>query len=165
MDVAGTIGQDHGGRRAGKARRSMLLQVVSGRTKHKNMDREGGGGGASPKSPGASDSEPLSPGTSAASGVGASRSRRSRFGASLRLAMRMVEAVAPTRLPVLLLGETGVGKERMASLVHALSNRRSRLMVVVNCASLPAAIAESELFGHERGAFTGADRQTTGRFG
>lgn len=87
-----------------------------------------------------------------------------RPGTALREAVRIVEAAAPTRLPVLILGETGVGKERMASMVHSLSPRRLKPMVLVNCATLPPSIAESELFGHERGAFTGAVERRVGRF-
>lgn len=72
--------------------------------------------------------------------------------------------VADTELPVLLLGETGVGKEMLAHGLHAQSRRRDRALVHVNCAALPEALAESELFGHVRGAFAGALKDRPGRF-
>jgi transcriptional regulator with GAF, ATPase, and Fis domain len=65
---------------------------------------------------------------------------------------------------VLVLGETGTGKELTARAIHNLSRRRNGVMVKVNCAALPSSLAESELFGHERGAFTGAVQQKKGRF-
>ena len=80
------------------------------------------------------------------------------------LALREVREVAPTNAAVLVLGETGTGKEVIARAIHALSPRREKPLIKVNCAALPAALIESELFGHERGAFTGATRQREGRF-
>jgi formate hydrogenlyase transcriptional activator len=75
-----------------------------------------------------------------------------------------VQMVAATDSTVLLLGETGTGKEVIATRIHALSPRRSRDMVRVNCAAIPATLMESELFGRERGAFTGASSSQMGRF-
>lgn len=75
----------------------------------------------------------------------------------------LVRLVAPRRTPVLLLGETGTGKEMIAQAVHAASPRASRPMVVVNCAAIPEALLESELFGFVRGAFTGAVQSRSGR--
>lgn len=75
-----------------------------------------------------------------------------------------VEQVAPTSSTVLICGETGTGKELVAQAVHNLSSRRDRLLVKVNCASLPAALVESELFGREKGAYTGALSRQAGRF-
>jgi formate hydrogenlyase transcriptional activator len=82
----------------------------------------------------------------------------------LRSILSQVEAVAPTNATVLISGETGTGKEVIARAIHELSPRRSRNLVKVNCAALPAGLLESELFGHERGAFTGAVSSHTGRF-
>ncbi len=79
-------------------------------------------------------------------------------------ALRKVEQVAATDATVLILGETGTGKELFARAVHHISNRQERPLVKVNCAALPANLIESELFGHEKGAFTGALARKTGRF-
>jgi formate hydrogenlyase transcriptional activator len=78
--------------------------------------------------------------------------------------LRQVEVVAPTDATVLLQGETGTGKELIARAVHQQSARRHHPLVTVNCAAIPAGLLESELFGHERGAFTGALAQRLGRF-
>ena len=78
--------------------------------------------------------------------------------------LKQVEQVAGTPAPVLLLGETGVGKELVAEAVHARSPRRERVMVKVNCAALPASLVEGELFGREKGAYTGALTKQIGRF-
>ena len=82
----------------------------------------------------------------------------------LRDALERVDAVADTDSTVLLLGETGTGKELFARAVHERSRRRERPFVRVNCAALPASLIETELFGHERGAFTGAVATRQGRF-
>ena len=79
-------------------------------------------------------------------------------------AYELVEKVAQTQSTVLLLGETGVGKEMFARSLHALSSRRSKPFVAVNCGALPENLIEAELFGVERGAYTGADRSRAGRF-
>ena len=78
--------------------------------------------------------------------------------------LAQVEQVAPTSSSVLLLGETGTGKELLATAIHELSLRRDRAMVRVNCAAIPAALIESELFGREKGAYTGALARQIGRF-
>lgn len=75
-----------------------------------------------------------------------------------------IEQVAPIDTTVLIQGETGTGKELVARAIHENSNRKNNLMVKVNCAALPADLIESELFGHERGAFTGANQRRIGRF-
>jgi len=84
--------------------------------------------------------------------------------ASLRKVLDYVAIVAPTGATVLLHGETGTGKELVARAIHNLSPRRDRSFVRLNCAAIPSGLVESELFGHERGAFTGALMQKTGRF-
>jgi formate hydrogenlyase transcriptional activator len=83
---------------------------------------------------------------------------------SLRSILSQVEAVAGTNTTVLITGETGTGKEVIARAIHELSSRRNRNLVKVNCAAIPAGLLESELFGHERGAFTGAVNSHVGRF-
>jgi transcriptional regulator with GAF, ATPase, and Fis domain len=84
--------------------------------------------------------------------------------AAIRLALAQVEQVASTPSTVLLLGETGVGKEVFARTIHELSARHQRQMVRVSCAAIPSALIESELFGRERGAYTGALSRQIGRF-
>jgi transcriptional regulator with GAF, ATPase, and Fis domain len=88
------------------------------------------------------------------------------IGASLplRFVLDQARTVAPTSSTVLIEGETGVGKERIAHAIHNLSPRRSRNFVKLNCAAIPLGLLESELFGHERGAFTGAIARKLGRF-
>ena len=83
---------------------------------------------------------------------------------ALKTALNLVSIVAPTDSSVLILGETGTGKELIARAIHNLSGRRERALVKVNCAAIPLGLFESELFGHEKGAFTGAIAQKTGRF-
>jgi formate hydrogenlyase transcriptional activator len=82
----------------------------------------------------------------------------------LRDVLAQAEMVAPTDCPVLLQGETGTGKEVIAEMIHNRSPRRDYPLIKVNCAAIPAGLLESELFGHERGAFTGAMAQRIGRF-
>jgi formate hydrogenlyase transcriptional activator len=84
--------------------------------------------------------------------------------AALRKVLRLVETVAATPSTVLIHGETGTGKELIARAIHHLSSRRDRTFVKLNCAAIPLGLLESELFGHERGAFTGAISQKIGRF-
>ena len=83
---------------------------------------------------------------------------------ALKTALSMVSVVAPTDSGVLILGETGTGKELAARAIHKLSNRSEKAFVKLNCAAIPLGLLESELFGHEKGAFTGAIAQKTGRF-
>jgi formate hydrogenlyase transcriptional activator len=84
--------------------------------------------------------------------------------AALRRVLKDVEKVAPTVSTVLIRGETGTGKELIARAVHDLSPRQDRTFVKLNCAAIPTGLLESELFGHEKGAFTGAVSQKIGRF-
>jgi formate hydrogenlyase transcriptional activator len=82
---------------------------------------------------------------------------------ALRHVLKLVETVAPSDSTVLLLGETGIGKELIARAIHDRSHRKERTFVKLNCAAIPTGLLESELFGHERGAFTGAIAQKIGR--
>ena len=82
----------------------------------------------------------------------------------LKRAMKQVEIVAPTDSTVLIQGETGTGKELFARAIHNLSGRRERILIKMNCAAIPTGLLESELFGHEKGAFTGAISAKVGRF-
>ena len=84
--------------------------------------------------------------------------------AALRRVLHQVETVAPTGATVLITGETGTGKELIAHAIHELSQRRGHGFVKLNCAAIPTGLLESELFGHEKGAFTGAVTQRIGRF-
>ena len=84
--------------------------------------------------------------------------------AALRWVLRQVEVVAPTDSGVLIQGETGTGKELIAEAIHNRSDRRDRPFIKVNCAAIPSGLLESELFGHEKGAFTGAITRKPGRF-
>lgn len=88
------------------------------------------------------------------------------IGQSVKLqeVLKKIHIVAPTETSVLVLGESGTGKEKIAHAIHNLSGRKSHPIVVVNCAALPASLIESELFGHERGAFTGANSLRLGKF-
>src|ERR1700722_2631828 len=83
---------------------------------------------------------------------------------ALRHVLEAVRMVAPTNATVLVTGETGTGKELIARAIHDQGSRSNCAYVRVNCAAMPAGLLESELFGHERGAFTGACTQTIGRF-
>ena len=83
---------------------------------------------------------------------------------ALRLVLEEIETVAPTDCTVLIHGETGTGKELIARAVHNLSPRKSKTFIKLNCAAIPTGLLESELFGHEKGAFTGAVTQRVGRF-
>src|SRR5262249_42095508 len=84
--------------------------------------------------------------------------------AALRCVLAELELVAATDATVLITGETGTGKELIANAVHHRSRRRAHTFVTCNCAAIPASLLESELFGHEKGAFTGAVAQRVGRF-
>jgi formate hydrogenlyase transcriptional activator len=83
---------------------------------------------------------------------------------ALNAALYLVSVVAPTDSSVLISGETGTGKELIAHAIHSLGSRRERPFIKLNCAAIPLGLLESELFGHEKGAFTGAVAQKTGRF-
>jgi formate hydrogenlyase transcriptional activator len=82
----------------------------------------------------------------------------------LKRVLRQVEVVASTDATVMILGETGTGKELIARAIHNLSSRRDRALVCTNCSSIPAGLLENELFGHEKGAYTGAVAREMGRF-
>lgn len=84
--------------------------------------------------------------------------------ASMREIARQMQAIAPTNSTVLLLGDSGTGKELFARAIHQLSPRSARSFVALNCAAIPETLIENELFGHERGAFTGADSRQIGKF-
>ena len=87
-----------------------------------------------------------------------------RRSAALKRILRQVEVVAPTDATVLILGETGTGKELVARAIHRMSPRKNLPFITLNCAAIPTGLLESELFGYERGAFTGALSQKIGRF-
>ncbi len=92
--------------------------------------------------------------------------RRSLIGQSpaIRQLCEVIQLVAAKRITVLISGETGTGKEVVARAIHAASNRSCQSMVAVNCTALPSSLVESELFGHAKGAFTGAHNDRMGRF-
>jgi formate hydrogenlyase transcriptional activator len=85
-------------------------------------------------------------------------------GPAFQAVLRAIQVVAPTDATVLIEGETGTGKELVARALHDLSGRSQRSFIKVNCAAIPATLLESELFGHEKGSFTGAFAQKIGRF-
>ena len=134
-------------------------------TSRRGSTRESGAPAAFAESSGsASGSRPTTPTCASRSSRGrASRGSSARSDA-LRYVLSKVQQVAPTSSTVLLLGETGTGKELVARAIHDLSPRRERPLVKLNCAALPPSLVESELFGHEKGAFTGAIAQRKGRF-
>jgi len=80
----------------------------------------------------------------------------------MRELRQLIQTVAPTDARVLILGESGTGKELVAGALHSLSNRRKAHYIRINCAAIPETLLESELFGHEKGAFTGAIKQNPG---
>ena len=102
--------------------------------------------------------------------IAGSEARRDSFdeivgkSAALKLVLEQVKTVAPTPATVLVLGETGTGKELVARAIHKMSARKDRPFITLNCAAIPTGLLESELFGYERGAFTGALAQKIGRF-
>ena len=85
-------------------------------------------------------------------------------GAAIQRVIEQVRLVAPKNATVLMTGETGTGKERIARAIHALSERSDREMVAVNCGGIPAGLLEDEFFGHVKGAFTDAYQARIGRF-
>jgi formate hydrogenlyase transcriptional activator len=82
----------------------------------------------------------------------------------MRSVLKQIEIVAPTNASVLITGETGTGKELVARAIHGLSHRHNQMLAKINCAAIPSGLLESELFGHEKGSFTGAITRRTGRF-
>src|SRR6202044_1327788 len=83
---------------------------------------------------------------------------------ALQAVLDKVRSVAPTDASVLITGETGTGKELIARAIHSASKRRNQPLIKINCAAFPPGLVESELFGHEKGAFTGATSRRIGRF-
>ena len=83
---------------------------------------------------------------------------------AIKVVLDKARQVGPTDAPVLIMGETGTGKELIAQAVHDMSSRRDKVLIKVNCASLPPQLIESELFGHEKGAYTHAYVKRMGRF-